>query len=342
MSNKVKIKDIAEKCGLSNTLVSLVLNNKASRYGIKTETQDKVLFVAKQMGYFGDAVTISVKKQKGTKNIIGLVIPDMKNSFLYRISPLLQSSFASIGMTLSIIPLNNREQEFDLLFDSIKKIYSGFILCGKSANDNNIRKLRNSNSPFVALENKPLKHRINAVSTDFEETVRLISDHISMMSYKRITLISPLSTVGIIDDMNVLEDELIKSDDQLKINNLTSEPYVSDKPLETNSFIELLPILQSTDLIITGDSSQVGELLKAFRTKNIRVPYDIAVMSVDDAPYFDLTEPQITHLGRDYKTMATKTSQVLWTEIKNEGKSKYKRTVTIKPEMVIRKSSGKF
>lgn len=37
---------------MSSTLVSLVLNNKADQHGIKKETQERVLALARQMGYF--------------------------------------------------------------------------------------------------------------------------------------------------------------------------------------------------------------------------------------------------------------------------------------------------
>jgi LacI family transcriptional regulator len=52
MGKKVKNKDLAERLGVSSTLVSLVLNNKADQHGIRKDTQEKVLALARQMGYF--------------------------------------------------------------------------------------------------------------------------------------------------------------------------------------------------------------------------------------------------------------------------------------------------
>ena len=52
MGKKFKSKDLAERLGVSSTLVSLVLNNKADQQGIRKETQEKVLSMARQMGYF--------------------------------------------------------------------------------------------------------------------------------------------------------------------------------------------------------------------------------------------------------------------------------------------------
>ena len=52
MSKKIKSKDLAAKLGVSGTLVSLVLNNKADLHGISKETQERVLMMSRQMGYF--------------------------------------------------------------------------------------------------------------------------------------------------------------------------------------------------------------------------------------------------------------------------------------------------
>jgi DNA-binding LacI/PurR family transcriptional regulator len=52
MGKKFKNKDLAARLGVSGTLVSLVLNNKADQHGIRKDTQEKVLALARQMGYF--------------------------------------------------------------------------------------------------------------------------------------------------------------------------------------------------------------------------------------------------------------------------------------------------
>ena len=51
MGKKIKNKDLAARLGVSCTLVSLVLNNKADQHGIRKDTQEKVLSLARQMGY---------------------------------------------------------------------------------------------------------------------------------------------------------------------------------------------------------------------------------------------------------------------------------------------------
>ena len=52
MGKKFRNKDLAARLGVSGTLVSLVLNNKADQQGIRKDTQEKVLQPCKANGLF--------------------------------------------------------------------------------------------------------------------------------------------------------------------------------------------------------------------------------------------------------------------------------------------------
>src|SRR6056297_3308627 len=97
MEKRVKIKDIAEKCGFSSTLVSLVLNDKATRYGIKPETQEKVLFVADQMGFFKDHSGRQPADESITGSNICMISTGLEDAFIYQVSPFLDKAFSSMG-----------------------------------------------------------------------------------------------------------------------------------------------------------------------------------------------------------------------------------------------------
>jgi DNA-binding LacI/PurR family transcriptional regulator len=132
MSRKFKNKDLAAKLGVSGTLVSLVLNNKADFHGIRKDTQEKVLAMAKQMGYFSTAEEKgAVHPIEETPGIIGMIVPSLNDPFITGISPYLQKAFNSIGMGFSIITKDADDQRFDRLTGAFRKFYSGLILVGR-------------------------------------------------------------------------------------------------------------------------------------------------------------------------------------------------------------------
>ena len=49
---RVLLQDLSEQLGLSKTLISMVINGKADRYGISKNTQEKVLEAIEKSNYF--------------------------------------------------------------------------------------------------------------------------------------------------------------------------------------------------------------------------------------------------------------------------------------------------
>jgi DNA-binding LacI/PurR family transcriptional regulator len=164
MGKKVKNKDIAARLGLSGTLVSLVLNNKADQHGIKKETQERVLAVARQMGYFnaagGKGEAAPAEEKPG---VIGMVVPSMNDPFIYEITPFLQKAFASIGLGFSVFTRDPDDMRFTRLTASLKKFFSGMILMGSAADDTVVRALNRDSYPLVLLEKNVKRMRLNTV-----------------------------------------------------------------------------------------------------------------------------------------------------------------------------------
>ena len=96
------------------------------------------------------------------------------------------------------------------------------------------------------------------------------------------------------------------------------------------------------DAIIVVNSELVFPLFISLKNKNFRIPQDVALVSMEDGIGFDLITTPITRLRRPLSGMSLKAANILWSEIKNMGKSKYKRQVNMPPELVIRSSCGSY
>ncbi|MDT8401584.1 MAG: LacI family DNA-binding transcriptional regulator [Bacteroidales bacterium] len=340
MGKRVKIKEIAEKCGFSNTLVSLVLNDKASLYGIKPETQEKVLFVARQMGYFRDDPAVKSPIRSSSGSLVGMIVHDLNSHFVFEISPLLNKAFSSIGLTFSIVSKNENEQRFASLVKDMKKMYSGLILLGDAADDLTVRTLKESNYPFVVLEKKIVRHRINEIYSDSEEACRLVALHILRLAYKSISIIEQHECSDCIIDTRVLIQTINKIIPDVKISVLKIGGDAILNGPDVNDIVRALRPPLASQMFIVKHSEHVYPLLSFCRTKNIRIPGDVTLLAMDAGIGFGLIDPPVTRVKRKYAQLALKTSQMLWSEIKNNGKGKYKRSVKISPELIVEKSCG--
>ncbi len=70
------IKEVAEKAGVSAATVSYVLNDSRK---VRPETEQRVLWAAKELGYFPNTAARSLAV--GRSSILGLIVADMSNPF---------------------------------------------------------------------------------------------------------------------------------------------------------------------------------------------------------------------------------------------------------------------
>jgi LacI family transcriptional regulator len=341
MGKKFKNKDLAMRLGVSGTLVSLVLNNKADQQGIRKDTQEKVLMLARQMGYFDsfeEKNEISPVDEK--PGVLGMIVPSISDPFVIQITPYLQKAFSSIGVGFSIMTKDPDDQRYDRLVGAFKKFYSGLILLGDAADESTIRALRTNDYPFVLLEKPSKTLRLNTVNTDTVAGAQLVINHLEKLGYKNIIIVtksrsSHADAAGISD----IIDTISKKPALNKPVILELGQNAGDE-IDSSLFDQYLRPPYRADVMIVMNASLVYPIMNALRKKKLRVPQDIAVISMEEGTGFDLMFSPITCLRKPLSGISTKVANMIWSEVKNSGKGKFKRQVNISPELIVRSSCG--
>jgi DNA-binding LacI/PurR family transcriptional regulator len=340
MGRKIKNKDIAEKLGLSNTLVSLVLNNKADQQGIRKDTQEKVISLATKLGYFEDLKEQNepspVEERPG---VIGMIVGSMNDPFIFDISPHLQKAFANIGVGFSVVTNDSDDQRYSRFVNAFKKFYSGLILVGDAADEYTIRTLRAIDYPFVLLEKNIKNLRLNTVSSDNTAGAVLVADHLDKLGYKNLLIVTD-DKENVSDSENI--DELVEA---LKMKQNINKPNILKihKPdvaegIDFSYFEKYLRPPHRIEVMIVVQAELVYQVIATLQNRKIRIPQDIALISLEEGTGFDLIQSPVTCLRKPVAGMALKVANMLWSEVKNSGKGKFKRQVTMTPELIIRNS----
>ena len=342
MGKKFKNKDLATRLGVSGTLVSLVLNNKADQQGIRKETQERVLSMARQMGYFNslkEKNEISPVEEK--PGILGMIVPSISNPFVVEITPFLQKAFSSIGVGFSIVTKDPDDQRYDRMVGAFKKFYSGLILVGEAADEHTLRSLNSTDYPFVLLEKNVKSLRSNNVCTDTSAGAVLVANHIVKLGYKNIIIVADRSKIS--EDRHLIEeinDALTQKPGINKPLTLEIEALAANDDVDFSQLEKFLRPPYRADILIILHSYMVYPVMSFFRKRKLRVPQDIALISMEEGPGFDLMFSPITCLRKPFPGIAIKVANMIWSEVKNSGKGKYKRQVNLVPELVIRNSCG--
>lgn len=339
---KFKNKDLAARLGVSSTLVSLVLNNKADQHGIRKDTQEKVLTLARQMGFF------NAQEEKGVippteekPGVIGMIVPSLSDTFVQGITPYLQKSFLSLGFGFSIITKDPDDQRYDRMIVAFRKFFSGLILVGEAADEQTIRTLRIANYPFILLEKTMKSGRLNIVNTDLAAGVQLVIDHINKLGYKNIIIATDRKSARY--DTPVI-DKIVSALGRIQEINkpvvIEFEKSLTDNEIDFKQIEQFLRPPFRADIILVLHSDLVYPLMSVLRKKKLRVPQDIALISMEEGTGFDLMFTPVTCLRKPMSGLALKAANMIWSEIKNAGKGKYKRQVNIAPSLIVRNSCG--
>jgi DNA-binding LacI/PurR family transcriptional regulator len=342
MGKKFKNKDLAAKLGVSGTLVSLVLNNKADQHGIRKDTQERVLALARQMGFFNPQEEKSIVSPVDEKpGIIGMVVPSVSDPFVLGITPYLQKAFSSIGLGFSIITKDPDDQRYDRMIGAFRKFFSGLILVGESADEATIRVLRSADYPFILLEKTLKTGRLNTVNTDTTIGAQLVTDHVKKLGYKNLVIATDRKSAKY-DSEDI--DRILSTLDRIEgINKpviIEFERSVTDNEIDFGQIEHFLRPPYRADIILVMHSDIVYPLMSLLRKKKLRVPQDIALISMEDGIGFDLMFTPVTCLKKPLPGLAIKAANMVWSEVRNSGKSKFKRQVNIAPTLVVRNSCG--
>jgi DNA-binding LacI/PurR family transcriptional regulator len=320
-----------------------VLNNKADQHGIRKDTQEKVLALARQMGFFSTpeekSVTISPVDEK--PGVIGMIVPSLNDPFVLGITPYLQKAFQSIGLGFSIITKDPDDQRYDRMIRAFSKFFSGLILVSEAADDITIRVLRSTDYPFILLEKTIKTGRLNTVNTDVTAGVQLVVDHLQKLGYKNIIIATDRRSAKY--DTHTI-DKFISSLGRIQQMNkpiiIEFERSLTDNEIDFEQIDQFLRPPYRADIILALHSDLVYPLMSLFRKKKLRVPQDIALISMEDGIGFDLMFTPVTCLRKPLSGLAIKAANMIWSEVKNAGRSKFKRQVNIAPGLVIRNSCG--
>lgn len=342
MGKKIKNKDIANRLGVSGTLVSLVLNNKADQHGIRKDTQERVLSLARQMGYFDlaqDNNELSPIEEK--PGVIGMIVPNMNDPFVYEITPFLQKAFANIGVGFSIVSKDPDDLRFNRLISAFRKFYSGLIIVGDTADDYTLRSLKTADYPFVLLEKATRKLRLNTVSTDMTSGTQFMADHIGQLGYKNLLIVRGKGNSR--TDLEIIDSFKDAIKRKPEINKPLLIEFDSIYPGKEPDFSELEKYLRPpfrAEILVVVHSEDVYPLMQLLQKNKVRIPQDIALVCLEEGPGFDLIHAPVTALRKPLAQMALKVANMIWSEVKNGGKGKYRRQVTMAPELIVRKSCG--
>ncbi|KKO53485.1 hypothetical protein XI25_12910 [Paenibacillus sp. DMB20] len=334
------IKDIAELAQVSSATVSRVLNNDLS-FNVPEETKNKVIEIAKKLNYCKK--TERKRKTKEQPDIkVGLLIwcsEQLEYFDPYYLSIRLGVERECLRRGIEIhrvfrwVEGSNRDMDLSDL--------NGIIAIGK-VNTSFITSSKNPNMHVVSVDHIS-SDQCDAVVFDLEKAAKQAMEHLFELGHEKIGYIGGTSYIFSKDNKQYYIDERQRMYRFL----MTEKGWFRNKDLHTGGWgidagYQLMKqAIEQGDIpsafLIASDPMAIGAL-RALDEFGLRVPEDIAIVSIDDIDIAQYVKPPLTTVKALPEEMGTTAVKLLVDRIESGREAALH--VTVPTELVIRKSCG--
>ncbi len=280
----VTLKKIASEVDVSVSLVSQVLNGKATQSRIKKETELLVTEKAKELGYVSNKIARALRTKKN--NVIALLTPNLANPFFAKITKVVQNELNRYGYSLMILESSDETKKE---IEEMKLVQSrgidGMLIIPVGDEFEHIENLANENYPLVLLYRTFNNVEANSVTVSHYLNMNILVSSLIKSGHSRIGLLQG-------KDIRFANLERLRGyKDAFKENNIEFiDEYINKTGFEREDGYEgakrLLELkLPPTALITTSDALTFGTL-QVIKEKNLKIPDDI-VFNATNCLYID-------------------------------------------------------
>lgn len=324
------IYDIAQEAGVSIATVSRVFNNSPK---VTAKTREKVMRVARSMGYYPQAYAQGLAKKK--KNNIMAIAPVMSNYFFMEVLGGIQDKLAEYEFDLNIINVTSNRVLIEQVEHVLKqRMAEGYLFISVHLSNDEWQKLKNYSVPISLVDEYHIE--FNSVSVDSVEGAYAATNYLINKGLRKIALLGARETSKPIKDrkqgyIRALQDAGINVDESLIISSKTD---YRDGFTEKGGYEAMQTLLRTRPnaegCFCASDIQAVGAI-KAMKDEGRHIP----LISFDDIALAEYVELSTMH--QPMYDMGYLATDKLIEQMTNEN-SLVSHTV-FSPQMIVRSSS---
>jgi DNA-binding LacI/PurR family transcriptional regulator len=268
------IRDVAERAGVSKSLVSLVLRGSGH---VRSEKREAVLRAVRELGYRPNAAARSLSEQR--TRTIGVLLNDLRNPWfvdlLDGLNPLLHDH--GLHMLLGDARLNRRTGQ-DLARPFLDLQVDGLVVVGTLPDPAALETAAARIPVVVAGAREPVPAGVDVVAGDDEQGARLATEHLIGLGHRRIAHLAGYGAVG---ELRQRSFEAVTRAHGLA----DRAPVELSDMTEEGGFRTAVRLLsrpeRPTAVVAVNDIAAVG-VLSAAEELGLRVPEDLSVTGYDN------------------------------------------------------------
>ncbi|MGD1822507.1 MAG: LacI family DNA-binding transcriptional regulator [Pleomorphochaeta sp.] len=316
---KVSMKDVANKAGVSTATVSHVINDSCP---VKEETKKLVNDAIKVLNY--KVNPIARKLRSGQSKLIGFVVSNLSHYFYHEIGSAIEKVLIQNGYELLYINSHeDAEKEKKQLELCRLEDLAGIIVIPVNKDWSSIEYLVKG-LPLVFIDRKPINIRRDTVMITNSLSAFNLTNELIKRGAKKIAFISSKfdSTFKMRVDgyKDALEQNNFKIDDECIIYG-SRRPKVyselaTDPEMEEN--LDFLLNEKKVDCIISGNDLCAFGAISYFKKRNIKLQKDLLFGTFDNAFWMNNINEEIVLVEQNTRALGEKAANLLLSRINGD------------------------
>jgi len=340
----VNLRMLAEHLGLSQTTVSLVLNNSPSAKSIPQETRDRVVEAARRLNYRPNYFARSLRQSRSMS--VGVLAPDLSEGYFTRVmSGVVEELTRAHYFYFTACHDWKRDliEQYPRML--VERAVDGFLLLNTPADRIDVP------VPVVAISAHSAAANVTNIVLDHHTAVEEAIGYLHRLGHRRIAFMrgpraipdsefrwesiqQVTREIGLqIDPAHVIRIDAAAGW-SLKAGYHPMAPEIGYKPMH----VLLEKSRDFTAVFCFNDIAAIGAI-RALKEAGLSVPGDVSVVGFDDILSAAYYTPSLTTVRQPLFEMGKRGAQILLERIADREKQ-FPGEIVVAPELVVRESTG--
>jgi DNA-binding LacI/PurR family transcriptional regulator len=339
----VNLRMLAEHLELSQTTVSLVLNNSPSAKSIPQETRNRVLAAAERLNYRPNYFARSLRQSRSMS--VGVLAPDLSEGYFTRVmSGVVEELTGAHYFYFTACHDWKKEliEQYPRML--VERSVDGLLLLNTPVDQLNVP------VPVVAISAHSAIENVTNIVLDHHLAAQMALQHLYELGHRRVAFMrgpraipdSEFRWVGIEEAARAIGLRLdpalaIRIDAvgwSMKTGQHPMAPEIGYKPMKAL----LEKTRDFTAIFCFNDIAAIGAI-RALKEAGLRVPEDVSVVGFDDILSAAYCTPSLTTVRQPLQEMGKRGAQVLLERIADR-EGAYPAEIVMTPELAVRESTG--
>jgi LacI family transcriptional regulator len=343
----VNLKMLAEHLQLSQTTISLVLNNSPSAKSIPPETRQRVLDAAEKLNYRPNYFARSLRQSRSLS--VAVLAPDLSEGYFTRVMSGVVEEL-TLAKYFYFTACHDWRQELMEEYPRmlVERAVDGFLLLNTPAEIQ-------VPVPVVAISAHGSEAGVTHIVLDHLKAAELALGHLFELGHRRIAFMRGPREIP---DSEFRWEGIEQAAQGLGLNldaNLVTRIDAGNgsgswsgktghHPMSPEiGYIPMKQLLETTRdfsaVFCFNDIAAIGAI-RALSEAGLRVPVDVSVVGFDDIQSAAFCTPSLTTVRQPLNEMGKRGARILLERIANPEKTELTAEVVIEPELVVRESTG--